>query len=113
MQTIYIAQGHGETGGDIDSWQVYVFSSRPAAIDVTDSTLSVNLCFTGYLEGLKMCSSSMTGRYIIIPVREEEGTLRISELLAYDAPLINITSITNYQDMNYENGTGDISRMFG
>ena len=107
VQTIYIAQGHGEIGGNINGWQVYVFSYISAATNPAAFEDTANFCFTGYLEGLNMCSTSITGQYIVIPVREAQGTLRISELLAYDAPLINITSITSLQNMDYVNGSGD------
>ena len=89
VQTLYIAQGHHMGSREIDVWEVYIFSNTPAAASVTNHRGNGNHCFTGYLEGFKACTKSITGRYIVIPVTSTD--LRISELLAYDATLIDVT----------------------
>ena len=38
--------------------------------------------------------------------------LRISELLAFDAPLVEVT-FDRYEDMTYDATSGDEARMFG
>ena len=68
-----------------------------------------NHCFTGYLEGFKSCTQSISGRYIVIPLIN--SPLRISELLAYDAPLVDVT-LDRYEDMTYQTSSGDEARMF-
>ena len=109
VQTIYIAQGHNRGDGDIGSWEVYVFSSVPSPDDVTSYSGSSNHCFTGYLEGFKSCTQSISGQYIVIPTNE---SLRISELLAYDAPLVDVT-LDRYENMTYDATSGEQARMFG
>ena len=110
VQTIYIAQGHSNQNGSIGGWEVYVFDNPPAAGNVTSHSGSTNHCFTGYLEGFMPCTQSISGQYIIIPVRTK--SLRISELLAFDAPLIDVT-FDRYEDMTYDATSGDEIRMFG
>ena len=89
VQTLYIAQGHDREGGSKSDWEVYVFNNVPSPGDVASYSGSSNHCFTGYLEGFKSCTQSISGRYIVIPVHD--NGLRISELLAYDAPLVDVT----------------------
>ena len=110
VQTLYIAQGHDVHGGTLNTWEVYVFNSVPGPGNVASYSGSSNHCFTGYLEGFKSCTQSISGRYIVIPV--PGVPLRISELLAYDAPLVDVT-LDGYGNMTYDVTSGDEARMFG
>ena len=110
VQTLYIAQGHDSDGGDIGTWEVYIFTNVPFPGNVASYSGTSDHCFTGYLEGFKSCNQPISGQYIVI--RVPSASLRISELLAYDASLVDVT-IYGYDNMTYDVASGDEARMFG
>ena len=59
----------------------------------TDSTYQTanTLCYQGSIEGLIDCGSSIATRYIIFEITSASQDLGFAELLAWNAPLIEVT----------------------
>ena len=110
MRTIYLAQ--------VDTWMttndIQVFVGNSPGDDPNYQSADT-LCYTGWIAGFKDCGQSVEGQYIIITAPLDETKFSLAELLAWDAPFIQIeqTAVSSVTFSNMSLNLNNIETMIG
>ena len=91
---------------------INVYAGNTAGSD-PNYKVTNTLCHFGYMEGLVDCGKSVSARYIIFELTENDSEFMVGEVLAWDEPNITIDSCTlSYPLAAISMLSGNSQRMF-